>query len=255
MTKPFSYTTICYDSVPMPDRALDIFTPDQPTRKAAILFVHGGGWSAGARSVYHPIMHALIEHGWVCGSLDYRLSGVTALDQLDDVRLGRALFAEHLQSRGNASDLVLVGSSAGGHLALLEGMTNHESKAAGIVTISAPMTFEPWDEMFPPIWDSMCAIAGQSVDDNPELYRHLSPYHHISENTPPICLLDGANEHMFPLHLAHQFIAKMKQHGRPIEHHIYANAEHGFFYNVTRLCQQKAFKDFLKFLERTETSL
>ena len=245
----FSYTTYCYDDEPRPDRSLDIFLPDCQARKLAVLFIHGGGWSGGSRVIYHPVMTALTHLGWICGSLDYRLSGVTALEQLDDVHFGRELFLEKLHEIGHTGDMVLVGSSAGAHLALLEGMTNTDQFAKGIVSISGILTFEVWDEIFPPIRDSMVSIAGQLYADNPELYRRLSPYQQINDHTPPICLMDGANEHMFPTHLSEEFIARMNAHGRLVKHHIYPNAEHGFFYDVTRPCQQKAFADLTKFFE------
>ena len=248
----FSYTTCCYDAEPKSNRALDIFMPDSATRNLSILFVHGGGWSGGTRSIFHPVMSALIKLGWICGTLDYRLAGVTALEQVDDVCVGRNLFEERLREMGHAENIVLVGSSAGAHLALLAGMTKPDRYTKGIVAISGILTFELWDEIFPPIEDTMVSIAGQSYSDNPEFYRSLSPYHHINDNTPPICLLDGENEHMFPNYLVEKFIAKMHEYGRYTEHHVYANAEHGFFYDVTRPCQQKALTDMVHFFDRIE---
>jgi acetyl esterase/lipase len=248
----FSYITYCYDDEPKPDRALDIFMPDGKVRDMSILFVHGGGWSTGMRSGYHSIMTALIKKGWICGSLDYRLSGVTALEQLADVHLGRTIFSDKLHEMGHSGDMVLVGSSAGAHLALLEGMADTESCVKGIVSVSGILTFELWDEIFPPIKDVMVMIAGQSYEDNPALYRDLSPYCHINEGTPPICLLDGANEHMFPSELAEAFVEKMRKYGRQAERHVYANAEHGFLYDVSRPCQQKAFADLISFCEKVE---
>jgi len=248
----FSYTTYCYDMEPQPNRSLDIFVPDCPARKLAVLFVHGGGWSGGARTAFHPTMTALTKLGWICGTLDYRLSGVNALEQIADVRFGRELFFEKLQELGHTGDLVLVGSSSGAHLALLEGMTNTDCHTAGIVSISGILTFELWDEIFPPIKAAMISIAGQAYADNPDLYRSLSPDQQINDQTPPICLMDGVNEHMFPNNLAEAFVAKMHKYGRTAEHHIYDKAEHGFFYDVTRPCQQKAFADLVTFLEKAE---
>ena len=249
----FSYTTYCYDEEPQVNRSLDIFVPDSPARGLAILFVHGGGWKGGTRADCHPVMNALTKLGWICGSLDYRLNGVTALDQMNDVRLGRTLFAEKLYEMRHTGDLVLVGSSAGAHLALMEGMKNLDHCTKGIVSISGILTFEIWDEIFPPIKDAMVSIAGESYIDNPDLYRRLSPYFQINDKTPPICLLDGDNEHMFPNHLAEEFVVKMQECGRSAEHHIYANAEHGFFYNIIRPCQKNAFADLTKFIESVES--
>lgn len=242
--------TYCYDSEPKPNRSLDVFIPESPSHESAVLFVHGGGWIGGTKTVFHPIMTALTKLGWICGSLDYRLSGVTALNQVEDVHSGRELFIEKLRAMGQSGYLVLLGSSAGAHLALLEGMINRDDYVKGIVAVSAPVTFELWDNIFPPIKDAMVSIAGAPYADNPELYRTLSPIHQINNDTPPVCLMDGANEHMFPHNLTEKFVEKMHKYNRLVEHHVYANAEHGFFYDVTRTCQQKAFADLTEFLSK-----
>jgi len=196
-------------------------------------------------------MVALTKLGYVCGSLDYRLGGgATALEQVEDVALGRQVFTDYLKESGYPEGIVLCGSSAGAHLALLAGMRDSEEPTLGIVAASGPVTFELWEEIFPPIRDAMVSIAGKSMTDAPELYRELSPYYHINGCTPPICLLNGANEHMFPRPLTEVFVAKMQLAGRFVESHVYANAEHGFFYDVTRSCQQKAFHDVTRFLAK-----
>jgi len=123
--------------------------------------------------------------------------------------------------------LVLIGGSAGGHLALIAGMTHSVDRTLGIIAASAPTTFELWGEIFPPIRDAMVSIAGESMADAPELYRALSPCYYINECTPPICLLNGANEHMFPRFMTEAFVAKMQAAGRIVGSHVYANAEHG----------------------------
>lgn len=251
--RTFTFNTICYDDPPHPQRALDVFPHASPMRRLPVLFVHGGGWNGGSRTIFHPIMYALSREGWLCGSLDYRLSQCTAKDQLRDVRLGRELFTQGAADVGCAGKVVLVGSSAGAHLALMDALTDRQQQVAGVVAVSAPLSFEPWEEMFPPIWASMCRIAGAAYEDQPERYRDLSPLRHVDERTPAICLMDGANEHMFPAHLAKEFIAAMQSKGREIRHHVYDHAEHGFFYDVTRPCQQKAYADLVNFLKHLES--
>lgn len=231
---------------------MDVYMPDAPSRKLPVLFVHGGGWRAGSRTIFHPIMYALMKAGWLCGSLDYRLSHCTAMDQLQDVRLARSLFTHYAHAAGFRDQVVLVGSSAGAHLALMDAMTAGDHPVAGVVAISAPLSFEPWEEMFPPIWADMSRIAGLSYEDQPERYQALSPIRHINEHTPPICLMDGANEHMLPAHLARDFIAGMTAKSRDVRRHVYVNAEHGFLYDLKRPCQQRAYADLQAFLEHLE---
>lgn len=253
----FQFQTYYFDDPPQAARSLDVFPVMGEPRPPAMLFVHGGGWRGGTKTIHHPIMYALANKGYACAAVDYRLAGVTAKEQVADVREGWRLFAKLLTERGRDGPIVLMGGSAGAHLALLAGMMPGDSPdfipPAGIVSTSGPVTFEPWEEMFPPIWASMRDIAGRPHHEAPELYTELSPMHWVGNATPPICLLNGDNDHMFPQYLAGQFVARMRACGRTAEHHVYEHAEHGFFYDVTRRCQQQAFADLQRFLLKLES--
>ena len=59
---------------------------------------------------------------------------------------------------------------------------------------------------------------------------------------------DYASEHMFPIRFTEQFAEKLRTLGGTFLTKLYQNAEHGFFYDLTRHCQKVAFADILKFL-------
>ena len=97
-----------------------------------MLFIHGGAWLGSNRSDYcRPLFHQFLELGFVVTSMDYRLRPETSLEgQLDDVRdvegwlRGKGGLGEVLTGMGkgvevNAEKIVVVGASAGAHLALL----------------------------------------------------------------------------------------------------------------------------------------
>jgi len=245
---------------------MDIFTPPEITKKKAIFIVHGGGWTGGSKSGYHQIMQALCNEGFVCASVDYRLSGVTALEQLADCRHGYDCFVSHLKKQGHKTGIVCHGSSAGAHLAALMvlvqpggcgenvsacgyTMQNDWITPSALIVQAFPLTFEIWDDVFPPIWQAMCAITGSPYEKKSDLYRLLSPIHHVSCKTPPVFNMIAEFEHMFPDELNEQFKLKMRTAGCRYESRIYTKAEHGFFYDVTRRQQKEAFQDMLKFID------
>jgi acetyl esterase/lipase len=266
----FEYSSIYYDSAAVRGRVIDIFSPDRPA-EVGVFFVHGGGWNGGHREIFHTLMRALVEKGFMCASCDYRTGcGVTALDQLFDVRCGYGIFADRLARRASTGKIVVHGSSAGAHLALLLSMAAPGeageclggfgdltvdpakwTKPAGVVASCAPVTFEPWDEIFPPIWDAMVRAAGKTFEQDPALYKRLSPISYVREDSPPVLLMHAANEHMFPLEIANRFVDAMHRCKAPVDLRIYPAAEHGFFYALSRRCQQQAFADFVEFLAQT----
>jgi acetyl esterase/lipase len=243
--------SIYWDEPLQAERVLDIFDAEgPPSRNVALLFVHGGGWRSGSRTVFHGIAQAYREAGFDCASTDYRLDGVTLDEQVEDVRRACAIFAEDLRRRGRPAEFVLIGSSAGAHLALLSALgPGAPDGIKGLCVQAAPFTFEPWEDIFPGIWSSMQTAVGASYSASPEKYREASPLHHVREGMPPIFALHAANEHMFPFQLTEQFAAAATQCGARVDTKIYPATEHGFFYALTRWQQREALIDIIRFID------
>ena len=267
---PYSFQSIYFDCNIVNGRVIDIFMPEKITREKALFFVHGGGWQAGSRTDYHKLMRAFNERGFICAATDYRLNGVTILDQITDVRHGYDLFMSVLAREGKARKIFTYGSSAGAHLAALLTLTmpgecgedvvygeyflkNAWLRPVGAALQSTPVVFEPWEDIFPPIWSAMQGIAGVPYEQQPDSYRKLSPINHLSEQTPPIFFLEAENEHMFPLEHTVTFIARAKSYKCRAEYKLYPKTEHGFFYDVTRRQQKEAFSDILSFIESLDS--
>ena len=254
-------------------RAFDVFEPEQIKHSLAVFFIHGGGWNAGNRSSAHPLMSALNKEGYLCGTAEYRLvspgvgSKTTIFDQLQDVREAYDAFADIARKKIPDIEIAVWGTSAGAHLASLVAtaapgecgenvnLKNKWLPPCAAILQATPATFEPWPDIFPPIWQGMQNAVGTTYEKAPERFRALSLCKYIRKNNPPLLFLEAANEHIFP---SEQTLALVKRHqewGIPSEWHVFETAEHGFFYNVTRRPQKEAFATMLKFLEKTETRL
>lgn len=103
---------------------MDIYTPPEVRNAPILVMVHGGAWMIGDKantgSVENKLRHWL-PRGWVLVSVNYRLlPDAMALEQAQDV----ADAMRRVQSRapgwgGDPDRIVLMGHSAGGHLAAL----------------------------------------------------------------------------------------------------------------------------------------
>lgn len=256
------FTTSYFDRPPKEGRILDIFQGDpQMARQAAIFFVHGGGWRNGSRSIFHTIGLAFRDLGFDIATTDYRLRGVTVFEQVADIVDALTIFANDLNRRGKSRNIVMIGSSAGAHLACLAALSATRNTDApptnfqivGMCLQSAPFTFEPWPDIFPGIWESMQIAMGSSFSERPDLYAKASPIHELHRNAPPILALHAENEHMFPLELTRQFLAKAQSVEVRVEVIVYPNTEHGFFYSLERRQQKQAFDDILQFMASLPT--
>ena len=95
--------------------------------KAPVLLqVPGGAWSIGMRRPQaYPLMSQMAERGWICVSIDYRVSPRnTWPDHIVDVKRALAWIKEHIAEYGGDPDFVAItGGSAGGHLCALAALT------------------------------------------------------------------------------------------------------------------------------------
>jgi acetyl esterase/lipase len=262
----YEFASAYFEDEIVAGRVMDILSPKKCTRDEALFFVHGGGWTGGARADYHPIMRAFNGKGFLCASTDYRLSGVTIGDQIMDIRHGYDLFLSYLKRERRPLRVFVHGSSAGAHLAALLTLalpgecgdpltfrsTRYKNKwvrPVGAALQATPVRFEPWEDIFPLAWTAMQAAVGTPYEKNASAYRRLAPIHHISKESSPIFLLEAEDEHMFPLEYTQEFVEKMRAMGRRAEYKVYTRAEHGFFYDVTRRQQKEAFADILTFID------
>ena len=95
--------------------------------KAPVLLqVPGGAWAIGMRRPQaYPLLSHLADRGWVCVSIDYRVSPRhTWPDHIVDVKRALAWIKENIADYGGDPEFVAItGGSAGGHLASLAALT------------------------------------------------------------------------------------------------------------------------------------
>ena len=262
----------CYlDSPLVGGRIFDLFLPETATKDTALFFVHGGGWSAGSRTAYHQIMEKYNELGYVCASTDYRLPGparfadapgLSAFDQLQDIRESYDRFVSRLKEMNRPLKIGVFGTSAGAHLASLLlcadpgecgercSLENEWVKPAFGFLQSTPAAFEPWEDIFPHIWQAMqFYAAGCRYESDPKRFHALSLRTYLRPGNPPLFFLEAENEHMFPSSMNLEIVKEHNRMGIPSQWKIYRNAEHGFFYSLDRPVQREAFEDIMRFAD------
>jgi len=261
----YSFTSTFLDDPINTSRIIDVFEPVGKEEETAIFFIHGGGWRGGSREIFHKIMKAYADRGFRCASTDYRLSGVNIFDQIADVRHAYDTFVSHLKKLEKPVKILVMGSSAGSHLSAMlslaapgecgEPLTvgnyeyqNEWIKPVGAALQATPVTFVPWEEMFPAIWGTMQDIVGTPYDEAPDLYNKVSPANYVKHDSSPVFFMEAENEHMFPRRLIMRMVNMLISKGVKSRCKVYHNVEHGFFYDLTRKRQEEAFIDIIDFI-------
>lgn len=195
---------------------LDLHRPNAE-KPPLIVYVHGGAWRTGSREDV-PIA-GLLEHGFAIASVDYRLSTQARFPaQIHDIKAAiRFLRAKADELHINTSRIAIIGSSAGGHLAALAGLTNdHEGLegkvgdhldqssrvdvivsfygASNLQSILAQSTEFGLGVRIP----ALKLLLGDLPEKEPALAKLASPVAHLDAKDPPLLMIHGDADPQMP---------------------------------------------------------
>jgi acetyl esterase/lipase len=231
-----------------PRNSLDVWKrADVPPHAGApvLLQVHGGGWSVGQKQGQgHPLMGHLAERGWVCVSINYRLSPrATWPDHIVDVKRAiawtRATIADH---GGDPGFLAITGGSAGGHLAALAALTpgvaafqpgfeEADTSVAAAVPLYGVYDFTDRNGVANAGLDWLLArrIMKTTLADDRPAWELASPMSHVGPDAPPFFLLHGANDTLVPVEQAREFAVLLRAASpTPVVYAELPRAQHAF---------------------------
>lgn len=224
---------------------LDLYLPTG-TPKGVIVWVHGGAWRAGSRA--NPSLKGMTAHGWAIASVDYRLSGIAPFPaQSHDVKAAIRSLRAHAKELGiPTTPFVVSGSSAGGHLAAIIGVTNnsipHEGTVGGnldqdssiqaivdlygasnLTTILKQSTPHGLTVRQP----ALDLFIGGQPEDVPATAKLASPVFHVDAHDPPLYLSHGDQDPQMPINQAHELHGVYKSHNLPVHFEVKHGSAHG----------------------------
>ena len=226
---------------------LDIYRPKDSAkdeRLPAVIQVHGGGWILGSRAAQGiPLLNHMAANGWIGFNIDYWLSPRATLpDHVVDVKRAIAWVRENADELGvDPERIAITGGSAGGHLTALAALTSDDPtlqpgfEDADTSVMAAVPFYGLYDLTDLGIysryrdWLFEKVVLKARIDDEPELYRDVSPAHRVSEDAPPFLIFHGDQDTLVPVEDARAFTKKLEQTSRnPVLYVEMPGAEHAF---------------------------
>ena len=177
---------------------LDIYYPEVSNDRTPVLvFFYGGSWRRGDREKYQFVGQALSSRGYVTVIPDYRLyPDVLFPVFVEDGAASIAWIKENIAESKNG--IVLIGHSAGAHLAALLALDSRylsrvgvsDRSISGMVGLAGPYAFEPENfRRFKAIF---------ATAQPPKVSR---PVTYARPDAPPLLLLHGTDDSVvLPLH-------------------------------------------------------
>ena len=232
---------------------LDVYRPteDGPARPV-MMYLHGGAWTVGdKREQGLPMLNHLAANGWVCFSVNYRLSpGATFPDHLEDAKAAVAWIRVHGHKYGaDPSFLAVSGGSAGGHLAALLALTVDDARyesgfeqADTSIQAAIPIygiydltnrTGAHTEAFISVLLEPIVMKA--FLADEPERFHGASPVDLIHHTAPPFLVVQGDRDTLAPVAEAREFVALLSQQSEsPVVYMEFPGAQHAFdiFYSL-----------------------
>jgi acetyl esterase/lipase len=265
--------TIQYGPHPRVNRA-DIWRRSDLPRdgKAPVLLqVPGGAWAIGMRRPQaYPLLSHLADHGWVCVSIDYRVSPRhTWPDHIVDVKRALAWIKEHIAEYGGDPDFVAIsGGSAGGHLSALAALTSDDPRFqpgfedADTSVVAAVPIYGRYD------WVSARGngrrefiaflqkfVVKKKIAEHHEMYVDASPSYRLRADAPPFFILHGQDDSIIPIPEGREFAAALKETSKsPVVYAEIPHAQHAFdfYYGSPRAhYTAQAVEEFLSWVMAT----
>jgi triacylglycerol lipase len=261
--------------------AADVYVPTAAGRHPGVLVVHGGAWMTGTRAQLGSVAKRLAAVGYTAVAISYRLAPKhTFPAQFDDCRDAvRWMRRESAKLKIDPEHIGGYGYSAGGHLVMLLGMTDHvdldddqpesddlaveggdsarprrkklaarkpaedrtSARLQAVVAGGAPCNFQilPEDNRVLVYW------LGGTRGEKPEVYRQASPTSFITRDDPPTFLFHGQKDLLVPVLSPLAMQALLKAAGVQAETFIVPNAGH-----IEALMNQEATTEAIKFFDK-----
>ena len=218
---------------------------DRHGRAPVLLQVPGGAWSIGNKQGQaHPLMSHLSELGWVCVSINYRLSPRhTWPDHIVDVKRAIAWVKDNIESYGGDPDFVTItGGSAGGHLSALAaltandpvfqpGFTESDTTVQAAVPFYGVYDFTSADVSLHPMMLSFLEkrVMKSVLAHEPGIFQRASALNFVHPDAPPFFVLHGRNDAFIPVEQARRFTARLREvSAQPVAYAELPIAQHSF---------------------------
>jgi acetyl esterase/lipase len=236
-----------------PRQSLEIaYRPNDTTPTPMVLFIHGGSWISGDKSVMRRYQQQVVDAGYGYVSMNYRFitTGATYLDMLDDIQLVIQFLKDFASDLNvDTTRMAMVGESAGAHLAMLYAYRNVSPIPIEFaMALVPPVDFtdpgylsfgDPTFQLF--LANGLMATSLMGPEDlvangYPDAWMDASPIHHLSTAIPTLIGYAGLDE-LIPLSNMEGFLIAATAINAPIEAILFPNSGHSLSSDPDKLSE------------------
>jgi len=204
---PKDYTAkidVVYTKVKDWEGKMDLYlAPKEKGLSPVVINIHGGGWNKGVKESQSGF-NTFFKKGFAVANIEYRLTGqATAPAAVEDTRCALIYLIQHAKELNiDVNRIVIMGGSAGGHLALMGGLlgNNHlfDTNCPSVENIKVAAIIDKYG--ITDVWDwgygsnvtSKSAVRwlGDKTTDK-KFAASVSPITYVNKNSPPTFIVHG----------------------------------------------------------------
>ena len=217
---------------------MDIYLPAGRSSDStkSIVLIHGGGWAYGSKSDFATYIDTLKKRlpQYAIFNIEYRLASEKTIfpTQEQDINAAVAFIVQNSKHYGiDSNELVLLGASAGAHLAMLQAYKYQSPKIKAVIDFFGPtdltaMYNKPWHNMIPFVLQQ---LTGTTPTTGKEAYQQSSPAHFVTPQSAPTLILHGGSDQVVNVSQSQLLKEKLQKAGVRHELVVYPRERHGWF--------------------------
>lgn len=212
-----------------PRQKLDVYpaaaTGDVGAKRPVIVFLYGGAWNTGRRQDYAFAARALAAKGFAVVVPDYRLAPADPFPAfVEDAAAATAWTHKNIARFGGDPDrIVLMGHSAGAHIAMMVALDRRfldragvpQAAIRGVIGLAGPYRFDPNEE----------GVLRDAFGKFPDPTA-VQPMTFVRADAPPALLLHGDADTRVLIRNSERLGRALTEAGAKAEVKIYPGVDH-----------------------------
>jgi acetyl esterase/lipase len=237
-----SKLNVVYTRVKDWEGKLDLYLPPKDKGPSPVIInIHGGGWNHGVKESQTGF-NTFFKMGYAVANIEYRLTGqATAPAAVEDARCALIYLVKNAKELNIDPDkIVIMGGSAGGHLALMAGLLGNDHQfdgnCAGVENIKVAAIIDKYG--ITDVWDwgygsnvtskSAARWLGERANDR-KFAASVSPISYVDKNSPPVFIVHGDADPTVPYQQSVELHKRLKEAGVRTEFITVEGGLHGKF--------------------------
>jgi acetyl esterase/lipase len=242
---PAGFTTqlnVVYTKVNDWEGKADLYLPPFSAKPTPLIInIHGGGWKNGVKESQTGFS-TFFKAGYAVANIEYRLTGqATAPAAIEDVRCALIYLIKNAAALHiDVNRIIIMGGSAGGHLALMGGLLANDHRfdtnCSGVDGIKVAAIIDKYG--ITDVWDwaygknitskSATQWLGSKAKDS-SFAAAVSPMTYVTKYSPPVLIVHGDADPTVPYQHSVDLYNKLRSVGVVTEFITVPGGLHGKF--------------------------